>query len=315
MYENIMPDFLPRIYHVDKNQGILIMEDLKNYSILRTELLNSKYYANIDKYIAQYLSNEFVYSEQKKYTLNNINALSRNKLNDIITIPLFFENPYNSKYINKYMNPDNVLFTSSHLCADELLIKRINDYKYIFLNSKECLIHGDLHSGSIFVSPNSIKVIDFEFSFLGPISFDIGTIIANFIFSWIYNYYTNSKNIKMLIWLETTINNILIYFKTYTCLFINNSLKESVTLTCIADANLDKILCDSIAFAGIELIRRTVGIAKVSELTLLSPDIRCRAERKIIKLSKAMIISPHKCYNSGVSNFIKQSFICECEDE
>ena len=45
----------------------------------------------------------------------------------------------------------------------------------------QALIHGDLHTGSVFVTQTSTKVFDPEFGFFGPIGFDIGAILGNLI--------------------------------------------------------------------------------------------------------------------------------------
>jgi 5-methylthioribose kinase len=47
----------------------------------------------------------------------------------------------------------------------------------------EALLHGDIHSGSIFVAEGSLKAIDAEFGF-GPIGFDIGTAIGNLLLNY-----------------------------------------------------------------------------------------------------------------------------------
>ena len=46
----------------------------------------------------------------------------------------------------------------------------------------QALIHGDLHTGSIFIKEDSTKVIDAEFAFYGPIGYDVGNVIAKISF-------------------------------------------------------------------------------------------------------------------------------------
>lgn len=47
------------------------------------------------------------------------------------------------------------------------------------MNHAQALVHGDLHSGSIFVNEEGLKVIDPEFAYYGPIGYDIGNVIGN----------------------------------------------------------------------------------------------------------------------------------------
>ena len=50
-----------------------------------------------------------------------------------------------------------------------------------FVTSTEALIHGDLHSGSVMVKEGSTFVIDPEFAFYGPMGFDLGALLSNFL--------------------------------------------------------------------------------------------------------------------------------------
>src|SRR5690606_23065356 len=52
------------------------------------------------------------------------------------------------------------------------------------LTSAQALVHGDLHTGSIFVTPESTKVIAPEFAYFGPMGFDIGKVIGNLLLNY-----------------------------------------------------------------------------------------------------------------------------------
>ncbi|MGU7695639.1 S-methyl-5-thioribose kinase, partial [Escherichia coli] len=56
--------------------------------------------------------------------------------------------------------------------------------KHRFFSQAEALLHGDIHSGSIFVAENSLKAIDAEFGYFGPIGFDVGTAIGNLLLNY-----------------------------------------------------------------------------------------------------------------------------------
>ena len=56
--------------------------------------------------------------------------------------------------------------------------------KHRFLSKAEALLHGDIHSGSIFVAEGRLKAIDAEFGFYGPIGFDIGTALGNLLLNY-----------------------------------------------------------------------------------------------------------------------------------
>lgn len=53
-----------------------------------------------------------------------------------------------------------------------------------FIEQAQSLIHGDLHTGSIMVTPESTQVIDSEFAFYGPMGYDIGAFLGNLILAF-----------------------------------------------------------------------------------------------------------------------------------
>ena len=67
---------------------------------------------------------------------------------------------------------------------DKEVLETASKMLKIFLEKKECLVHGDLHTGSVLVSGSDTRIMDMEFAFIGPAAFDLGTLIANYIFAY-----------------------------------------------------------------------------------------------------------------------------------
>ena len=80
-----------------------------------------------------------------------------------------------------------------HLYEDEALHAEVAALRNGFMNNAQALIHGDLHSGSIFANEQGIKVIDPEFAFYGPMGYDIGNVIGNLFFAWANKAYTGGS--------------------------------------------------------------------------------------------------------------------------
>lgn len=53
------------------------------------------------------------------------------------------------------------------------------------MTNAQALLHGDLHTGSVFVRKDSTKVIDPEFAFYGPMGYNVGNVMANLMFAWV----------------------------------------------------------------------------------------------------------------------------------
>ena len=163
------------------------------------------------------------------------------------------------------------------------------------MNYAQALVHGDLHSGSIFANEKGIKVIDPEFAFYGPMGYDIGNVIGNLVFSWANKFYTDNKNADFLNWIEETIR------KTIDLLISKLSQKYDSVVTFnlyneyFKEHYLKEVLADSMGYAGTEIIRRVVGDAKVIEVTSVE-DLTQRVplERALIKMGISLITDRYK---------------------
>jgi len=60
----------------------------------------------------------------------------------------------------------------------------VQEKKWQFITEAQAVIHGDLHTGSVMVTETETRVIDPEFAFVGPMAFDVGAIIANYLLSF-----------------------------------------------------------------------------------------------------------------------------------
>lgn len=80
--------------------------------------------------------------------------------------------------------------------GDGTVLSAAKDMLQIFLQKKECLIHGDLHTGSIMVKGTDARIFDIEFAIVGPAAFDLGLLVANFIFSY-YRHMSIEENNDM----------------------------------------------------------------------------------------------------------------------
>lgn len=80
-----------------------------------------------------------------------------------ITEDLFFNDPYQVHERNSY--PAALEADVAALRDDTQLKLAVAALKHRFFSHAEALLHGDIHSGSIFVAEGSFKAIDAEFGF------------------------------------------------------------------------------------------------------------------------------------------------------
>ena len=295
---NLAPHFVPEIYFYDEIMCVLAMEDISEYKNLRTELVAGKIFPNFADNISEFLSRTLLLTtdlfmdkfEKKK----NVKEFINPELCDISECLVFIE-PYDNNKNRNIITTGNEEFVENMLYKNEDLHFAILKLREKFMNYSQSLIHGDLHSGSIFINEKLIKIIDPEFSFYGPMAYDIGNVIGNLYFP-LYRakfFMEDSKKKEEFInWLEKCILDIPILFsKKCKLLWEKYSDDKLLKNRKFRDYYIENIVKDSLAYAGTEIIRRTVGDAKVLELTNLeTSEKKLELEKELISKAISMIM-------------------------
>ncbi|AIN93948.1 S-methyl-5-thioribose kinase [Treponema putidum] len=309
LYNESAPDFSPKIIYADPVMAAIIMEDIGSYSNLRIELMAGKIFYGIEKLIARFIvdtslpSTDLVLGYQKKFK-----AAVKFYNPDLckITEDLVFTHPYKDVRQRNILLPENAEWLKKKFYEDSNLIARVAVLKEKFNNYPQGLIHGDLHSGSIFVKNENeetkIKIIDPEFAFYGPIAYDLGNVLAHFIFAQSYAKYSTlfvdkeKQRTDFLSWLENAKNNLFKFFYVFAKDFLIKNIKDPVYQNEIfIDNYIEKIKIDAVSFCGTELNRRIIGSAKTAEITSIKKiENRIALERDLAELGCAMILNPEE---------------------
>jgi len=85
-----------------------------------------------------------------------------------ISEDLVYTEPFNDYNKRNIVFPLNQDWVTKEIYQDKELIMEAAKLKFEFMTNAQALIHGDLHTGSIFINPDSTKVFDPEFAFYGP---------------------------------------------------------------------------------------------------------------------------------------------------
>ena len=290
------PQHTVRVTHFDETLAVMVMEDLSSYRIWRGELVKGAFYpqaaAQLGEYLAQTLfhTSDFVlHPHQKKAEV----ARFINPEMCEITEDLFFNDPYTDHERNSYPQALEPLVAS--LRDDEALRIAVAGLKHRFFAHAEALLHGDIHSGSIFVADNSLKAIDAEFGYFGPIGFDVGTALGNLLIN-----YCGLPGLlaprEAAEGRELRLNDVREVWNTFAARFLALAQEKTtdVALACpgYAQAFLRKVWADTIGYCGTELIRRTVGMSHVADMKLIKDEaMRTECIRSCITLGRTLILA------------------------
>lgn len=293
------PQYTVQVTHYDAELAVMVMEDLSDHKIWRGELVSGKHYPDAARQLGEYLSavlfstSDFALpaTQKKQQVAQFINTEMCE-----ITEDLFFNDPYTDHPRNSYPSALEPLVAS--LREDNELRVAVAGLKQHFLSHAEALLHGDIHSGSVFVTDTSLKAIDAEFGYFGPMGFDIGTLMGNLLL----NYCgapgllapREAADVR-----EQRLTDIVTLWETFRADFLKRAAEHTqdvaLAVNGYAQHFLQKVWRDAIGYCGVELIRRTVGMSHVADMTQIQDDMmRTDCLRHAITLGRTLILAaPH----------------------
>lgn len=291
----LCPDLVPAIYGGDDELAITVMEDLSGYTIMRQGLITGNTYDRFAEHIGRFIATTLFYTSDLGMNQQEKKLQSARFINpDLckITEDLIFEDPYRDAANNSFT--EDIRAEAEKLWQDHALHLEVALLREKFLTQGQALLHGDLHTGSIFITPESTKVIDPEFAYYGPIGFDIGAVIANLLL----NYAAQpgwSSNDEVLqerrSWLLTTIVGVWNHFELNFRKFWDADGIDIMSKTPgYQDLYIDQIRKDAIGFAGCKVIRRIVGLSHVADIDTIDDELsRRQAKVTALEIGKRLI--------------------------
>ncbi|MFB9279105.1 S-methyl-5-thioribose kinase [Cohnella cellulosilytica] len=291
----LAPGLVPKVYHSDNELALTVMEDLSSHVIMRQGLIDGGVYPLFAGHISDFLAGTLFFTSDLGMNQQEKKTLTRSFVNpDLckITEDLIFDHPYTNADTNSFdshLRPD-----AERLWADGELHLEVALLREKFLTHAQALLHGDLHTGSIFVTEQSTKVIDPEFAYFGPMGFDIGAIIANLLLHyaaqehWSADAASRKERRQYLI---GTIRDIWNGFeRKFRALWNERGVDRIAKTAGYQDDYMRRLLQDTAGFAGAKAVRRIVGLAHVADIDKI-PDAsaRAKAQRLALAIGTALI--------------------------
>jgi len=303
-------NLVPKIYHFDKTMAAIVMEYLSPHIILRKGFIRGVIYPKLADDLAEFAAQTLF----KTSDLHLPAATKKARMQIFcantelcrITEDLVFTDPYRQAKLNRWTSPELDDIAASFRRDTDLKIA-VQRLKFKFLSAAEALIHGDLHSGSVMVTPGDTRIIDPEFAFYGPMGFDVGALIGNLLlayFSQMGHETATGMRDEYRQWLLTLIENFWNGFSSrFLALWGTNPLGDAFVGTLFEtpderraiDAERHKFVSnlfeDSLRFAGTKMIRRILGLAHVEDLESIGDKgIRALCESNALALARELVL-------------------------
>jgi 5-methylthioribose kinase len=293
---------VPAFYDFDAENYVLAIENLSDHRVWRNELNEGRVHdyaaAEIGAYVAR---TSFATSplgldplEHKRLIAHAVNPELQQITEDLVFTEPYIEHEHNA------VLPANEADVAE-LRADAVLVREMGLAKFRFMTTAQSLIHGDLHTGSVFVraavpdaaggpaAPASVRAFDSEFGFVGPTGFDLGALWANFIIAAARAEALGETDRAALI--LSLPARLWESFEAHYRELWPTRLDPRVWGDAVLDRLLDDIRDDAAVFAAAKAIRRIVGFAKASDIETLPPQLREGAARGVLRAGRALALT------------------------
>lgn len=174
----ITPDCVPQVYYADRENHVFLMEDVSRLKPARAQLSKGVTIDGLAERVARFLCDNHFYTSEFYLDTEQFRELDRRFVNTgmraIMENWLFLRDTPTHKCpaLTKHFLP--------YIFADDIVVQsHILRHKY--MNSTQAFIHSDVHTSNIFADDSQIKVIDMEYTFAGPMAYDLGYFLASLV--------------------------------------------------------------------------------------------------------------------------------------
>jgi 5-methylthioribose kinase len=306
----LVPDLVPKIFHHDENLAVIVMELLQPHIILRRGMIEARRYEHFADHISTFMARTLYFTSDMALRADRKKALigsfAGNTALCKITEDLIFTEPYMIAANNRWTSP-HLDGLAAEFRGDNELKGAVSRLKLKFMSSPEALIHGDLHTGSVMVTAVDTRVIDPEFAFMGPMGFDIGAMIGNFLL----NYFAQEGHENRpgarddyRDWvLRTTVRIWLAFEGKFLDLWQSHPTGDAFPPRLFSDAAskvqlsaersryMRNLFIDTLGFAAAKMIRRILGLAHNIDFEWIEDrTVRATCEARALKFARRMMI-------------------------
>ncbi len=303
------PGSVPEVYHFDEEQALVAMEYLSEHVILRRGLVEGRRYAGLGERLGAFCARTLFRGSDLSMTAAGRKAdlalfAGNVELCDI-TENLVFTDPYFEAELNRHT--PGLERIAADLRADTRLKIAAQDLKLAFTSRAETLLHGDLHTGSVMVSETDVRVIDPEFATYGPMAFDVGMLIANFLMAFLSQPGHASAPGERdahaswildeagAIWRSFAAEFARLWRTERTGMLYPHALFEDQGHGEAAEAALSRTLeavwRDALGFCGVEIHRRILGLAHNADFERIGDvGLRAATEARALELGRRLVL-------------------------
>ena len=174
----ITPCCVPEVYYADRENHVFLMEDVSYLKPARAQLARGTAIDGLGERVADFLADNHFYTSEFYLDTEQFRELGRRFVST--GMRAIMENWLFLRDTPTHKCPPLTQHFLPYIFADDIVVQsHILRNKY--MNTTQAFIHSDIHTSNIFADDKQIKVIDMEYTFAGPMAYDLGYFLASLI--------------------------------------------------------------------------------------------------------------------------------------
>jgi len=307
-HNELAPGLAPEVYDHDDEMSVVVMEYLGKHEVMRKPLVERKRFPDFAEHVSTFLARTLFLTsdlflsgvEKKEMQKTFINPQLCKIQEDFV-----YTNPYMESEENKW----NPLIDAEvrAIRSDSELKLAIVEMKIAYMTHAEALIHSDLHTGSIMLNEKDTRIIDPEFSFFGPMAYDVAALLQNLVLNYL-SHFAHTPDAgeradyqKYLLDMIRDIWNM--FARKFEDLWINNNTGDLVpdaywaypggseAFGAFRKNYILRLLRDMAGHGGTKFLRRMMGIVSVWEISSIEDEVkRAEIERMALRIGSRWLL-------------------------
>lgn len=174
----ISPGCVPEVYYADRENHVFLMEDVSCLKPGRAQLAHNVMIDSLAERVADFLADIHFYTTEFYLDTGEFRELGRRFVST--GMRAIMENWLFLRDTPTHQCPPLTQHFLPYIFADDIVVQsHILRHKY--MNTTQAFIHSDIHTSNIFASDSQLKVIDMEYTFAGPVAYDLGYFLASLV--------------------------------------------------------------------------------------------------------------------------------------
>lgn len=174
----ITPDCVPEVYYVDRENHVFLMEDVSYLKPARAQLAHNVMIDGLGARVARFLADIHFYTTEFYLDTEVFRELDRRFVST--GMRAIMENWLFLRDTPTHKCPALTQHFLPHIFADDIVVQS-HVLRHKYMNSTQAFIHSDIHTSNIFADARQLKVIDMEYTFAGPVAYDLGYFLASLV--------------------------------------------------------------------------------------------------------------------------------------